>query len=630
MSKKYRTPNGELFKIASQKIKNSKGKNTKKKRKASKNSFGKLSTSDRKNLSNGLFLLKGMVTSGFSEDRQKLAIGEQDVSKIHKCILVYRDLIERLVRTLANDAEDTYKIKKEIESLLDYSKITQAARDGVLIKQETRRENINGEQREVTFDTTMTPQEVLNILGDYEAKLDRVRFNKLNNYLSLGLASISSIGAVLKGSKEDNQDSRTSQLIPITVVAIGGLRLLKGVLNQEDIKKQDRLIDQRMGMEYDLLENEQISNRATESESQNIESLVLEEKELNTKIKNKELSFDTIIDLATALVSGMYINEKIQIKENGKIDGKSLALALASLQYTKGFAGLFLNIITKTINNKEEEMKLKELCKKVEEIMKQMEEKVYSLEGVKHPFDSMKITNFTGKFYPKKDYKTGEINYSTTIKVPEFSMKRGDTILLSGVSGSGKSTFLRFLKRGDINNRKAIELDDGEKVDNLGNEYISFRPSVELGNETNVLYQITGKSNISDLTEEERKNLITILRQLKFDFPNLLEQLASKKFMEFSTGQQKRLALSKVFYRINDGTSVIIVDEPVGNVEDSLIREQLEMIRKYAESRNVMLILTTHRLDLAQDLVTKRYHINEQGILEEIPIKKNKQIDESR
>ena len=143
MSKKYRTPNGELFKIASQKIKNSKGKNTKKKRKASKNSFGKLSTSDRKNLSNGLFLLKGMVTSGFSEDRQKLAIGEQDVSKIHKCILVYRDLIERLVRTLANDAEDTYKIKKEIESLLDYSKITQAARDGVLIKYKWRTKGSN-------------------------------------------------------------------------------------------------------------------------------------------------------------------------------------------------------------------------------------------------------------------------------------------------------------------------------------------------------------------------------------------------------------------------------------------------------------------------------------------------------
>lgn len=165
-------------------------------------------------------------------------------------------------------------------------------------------------------------------------------------------------------------------------------------------------------------------------------------------------------------------------------------------------------------------------------------------------------------------------------------------------------------------------------VDNLGNEYISFKPSTNLGNETNVLYQITGKKNISDLTEDEQKNLETMLKELKFDTSNLLEQLASKKFMEFSTGQQRRLALSKIFYRLSDGSSVIIVDEPVGNVEDSLIREQLEMIKRYAKSRNIMLILTTHRLDLAEDLATKRYNINKDGVLEELPIK-NKTNDDN-
>lgn len=92
--------------------------------------------------------------------------------------------------------------------------------------------------------------------------------------------------------------------------------------------------------------------------------------------------------------------------------------------------------------------------------------------------------------------------------------------------------------------------------------------------------------------------------------------------MEFSTGQQRRLALSKLFYRIDDGTSVIIVDEPVGNVEDKLIREQLEMIRKYAKDKNVMLLLTTHRLDLAEDLAIKRYHIKN-GVLEQVPVKEN-------
>ena len=55
----------------------------------------------------------------------------------------------------------------------------------------------------------------------------------------------------------------------------------------------------------------------------------------------------------------------------------------------------------------------------------------------------------------------------------------------------------------------------------------------------------------------------------------------------------------------------------------------LEMIKKYAVEKNVMLLLTTHRLDLAEDLATKRYHINKDGVLEQMPIiDKNKEKDE--
>ena len=186
---------------------------------------------------------------------------------------------------------------------------------------------------------------------------------------------------------------------------------------------------------------------------------------------------------------------------------------------------------------------------------------------------------------------------------------------------------MRLLKRGDIDNRDCIEIDNDKKVDNLGNQYITFRPSINLGDESNILEEITGKQSISELNQMEKENLIQILQELKLDFPNLLEQLASKKIMEFSTGQQKRLALSKLFYRINDGASVIIVDEPVGNVEDKLIREQLELITKYAKNKNTMLLLTTHRLDLAEDLATKRYNINKNGVLEQIPVRQNEEME---
>ena len=58
-----------------------------------------------------------------------------------------------------------------------------------------------------------------------------------------------------------------------------------------------------------------------------------------------------------------------------------------------------------------------------------------------------------------------------------------------------------------------------------------------------------------------------------------------------------------------------------GNVEDNLIKEQLELIKKYAVHQNVMLILTTHRLNLAEPLADKRYHIGNDGVMREMKIK---------
>ena len=553
---------------------------------------------------------------------RRLIAGNTDVSKFQKEVIGYKGIMEEFIQRLGLGINNEYELHKKMELLKDYSQITQAARDGIITKKQERTEIVNGQEKKVIYDTSMTPREVYNILNDYEVLENKLKINKLDNYLGLGLGLAGTIGALVESNNnKDKVNKHLGSVITLGTTVVGGLKLLQGMMKTNDREQlwltrneEDRMIDELLGYE-------QISNKATESTIEGIKDISIQEKKLENKIENNRLLYNLALDLAVAIISGAYINSLIQIKENGKIDGKSLAYAMISLQNTKGITGNFVNFVQGRLKNRKDEDVFIESCKEVQDIIRQMEEKVYPLEGAKHAFDSLSINNFTGKFYPKKDYETEQINYATIIKVPEFSMKRGDIVLLSGESGVGKSTFLRFLKRGDINNRHEIQLDNKEKVDNLGNEYISFRPSINLGDETNVLYQITGKKNISDLTREEQEHLERLLKELKFDMPDLLQQLSTKKFMEFSTGQQRRLALSKVFYRINDGTSVIIVDEPVGNVEDALIREQLEMIKKYAQSKNVMLILTTHRIDLAEDLATKRYNINKDGVLEQIPIK---------
>lgn len=584
--------------------------------------LGNLNAKDWRAISLGLEVLERLMDETFRIQEHEMLSGEKDISRVRKELVGYKCIMEDFIKRLSINARDEYDIHTRIEQIKEYSQIAQAARDGIIIKQETREENINGELKEITYDTTMTYNEVINILRDYNRQANRLQYEKLDSYLGLGLGFAGMVGTLIKRNdgSEENTKKKGTGLISLGTTAVTGLKLIQGILKEGESEKEWQLRNQQYRLISDLYNHEQISSKAEDDAIIRIEELAIDERSLSKKNENKRFAFGIATNLAIAIISGIYINKNIQIKENGKIDGRTLASALVSLQASKGVAAHFMKSAQVVQKMKKDEQEFQELCKKVQEILSQMEEKVYPLEGATEPFESLEMKDFNGQFYPKKNYETGEVEFGTTIQVPEFSMKRGDVVLLSGESGAGKSTFLRLLKRGDINNRNCITLNNGQKVDNLGNEYISFRPSINLGNETNILSQLTGKSNISDLDENEKNNLIKILKELNLDFPNLLEQLASKKFMEFSTGQQRRLALSKLFYRIDDGTSVIIVDEPVGNVEDKLIREQLEMIRRYAKDKNVMLLLTTHRLDLAQDLATKRYHINQNGVLEQIPV----------
>lgn len=591
---------------------------------------GNLKADDWKNISMGLDMMRRLLMEGVRIQDTKLRSGTEDVSKMQKDFVQYSSIMNDCLFRLDRGVKDKWSLTDDIEELLEYSGIAQAVRDGVILKQEKRQEKVDGRKKEIIYDTVMTQKEVIDILKDYKRQLDRNQFNKLNSYFELGLGLAGVAGMLIEPDNSTNASNGKGTLVTMGTIAVGGVKLIKSILKDDNAERAWKLRNKAFRMRDDLWENEKVSSKSEKEHAKNIEAILVEENNINKQALNRDFMFNIATDLVAIMLAGAYVNKNVKMKENGKIDGKSLVAALSALQTSKRVAGKFIDFASGIQKDKRDEIEIKELAKKVRDILTQMEEKVYCLHGAKQSFDSLEIKDLKGKFYPKKNYETGEIIYGTTIDIPEFSMRRGDVVLLSGESGAGKSTFLRLLKRGDVNNRDCIKLDNNQKVDNLGDEFISFRPSIELGSETNVLFQLTGKESISELDKNEVKKLTRVLKELKLDFPDLLEQLASRKFTEFSTGQQRRLALSQLFYRIDDATSVIIVDEPVGNVEDELIREQLEMIRDYAESRNVMLLLTTHRLNLAQDLATKRYHINSDGVLNQVPIGKKKELDNER
>ena len=99
---------------------------------------------------------------------------------------------------------------------------------------------------------------------------------------------------------------------------------------------------------------------------------------------------------------------------------------------------------------------------------------------------------------------------------------------------------------------------------------------------------------------------------------DIFNELVTKNYNQFSTGQKKRLSLAQTLYKANGEASILLVDEPVGNVEDELIDEQLKIIKQYAKKSGMITILCTHRVDLAQKYVDKQYHISKDGVIKEV------------
>lgn len=119
---------------------------------------------------------------------------------------------------------DEYNIRKRIELLEDYSQVAQAARDGIIIKQERRQEKVDGQLKEIVYDTSMTPREAINILSEYSRQADIIQLERLDSYLGLGLGLAGMVGILTKSNSTENNNKKTANLISLGTTAITGVK----------------------------------------------------------------------------------------------------------------------------------------------------------------------------------------------------------------------------------------------------------------------------------------------------------------------------------------------------------------------------------------------------------------------
>ena len=617
--KKIYTPNlGETSKLITAKIKANLLGNLKKKkptyRRIEKIKSGSFNKSELKYLVAGCDFLRIMGDVGIDVLIKYLTTGDKELNeKNGKAMILLkaaRKPINEFLRMYRNNIYVKYSLQRDIANLENLYEIIDNSRDGVITKKQEI-EDSSGQKKEIEI--AMLEDEIAHIVLDYKHKLYQIKDNAFGIYLGLGMSVVSLLGGVFYESKNSKDVAKKIGISGL--VSIGTLLGRKYVTKDygEKVGEQERKV---IRQQSDIINNEP-SSFVEESEKideikKGIRKIYDEEKKINDKVNLMRAINIICLSFFTGTV------EMDKLKKSDKIDTKSLSQIIIELNQNNFFIGNMLDNINAIFELYNEKSDLNELEEQLENIVKQIEEKQDPLVETSKPFEKIEIKDFKGKFYEEKNPQTGKIGYRHKIDIPEFSMQKGEVVLLSGKSGRGKSTFLKLLKRGDIHNRNAITIDDSQVVDKLGKQFIAIKADKDLGINSNVLKELVGKEMILDIEEEEMQKLRKVLREVQLDKEDVLEQLETKDYSQFSTGQQKRLVLAQLLYRTSEKPSIIFVDEPVGNVEDELIDEQLKAITQVIRNIGAMGIIVTHRVDLAKRYVDKHYHIGDDGVMKEL------------
>ncbi len=196
------------------------------------------------------------------------------------------------------------------------------------------------------------------------------------------------------------------------------------------------------------------------------------------------------------------------------------------------------------------------------------------------------------------------------IKGIDFSVKKGDTISIVGMSGAGKTTFLHLLGLLDTPTSGSISYFDKDLTNFKEEELASFRNK-------NIGFVFQFHYLLPEFTAIENAVMPLIIRGVPFKeakekgmelFKKVnLEARANHKPGQLSGGEQQRVAVIRAFI---GEPAIILADEPTGNLDKKNAHNIAELFLKLNEEQNTSIVLVTHNDELAS-MMQIRYKIDD-------------------
>lgn len=182
-----------------------------------------------------------------------------------------------------------------------------------------------------------------------------------------------------------------------------------------------------------------------------------------------------------------------------------------------------------------------------------------------------------------------------------LSIDPGEFVCITGPSGSGKSTMMHILGCLDRPTRGSYEL-DGQEVASMTAEELADTRNRRIGfvfQGFNLLPRTSALENVEvpllysrshPGTAERRRRGLEVLEALG------LKDRADHHPSQLSGGQQQRVAIARAL--VNE-PSLILADEPTGNLDSVTSVEVMSTLQKLREERGITIVLITHEPEIA-------------------------------
>lgn len=185
------------------------------------------------------------------------------------------------------------------------------------------------------------------------------------------------------------------------------------------------------------------------------------------------------------------------------------------------------------------------------------------------------------------------------LKGISLSVKRGQYVALMGPSGSGKSTLMNLLGCLDtptsgeyiLNGHDVSSLEDSELAE-IRNKEIGF-----VFQTFNLLPRITALQNVALPMIYAGVGLSERMRRAEEALVSVgLADRMGHRPNQLSGGQRQRVAIARALV---NHPSIILADEPTGNLDSKTSIEIMQLFQKIYEQGNTIIIVT-HEEDIAE------------------------------